>query len=98
LEQVNNNGGGMTVETRYPTMHGSGFRVTHRMTSVNNGRTYMSDQSKKSEDDNHRIDPVVPEAIGKQLKRIYDKVADEPVPDRFSALLDQLAKQEQDKK
>ncbi len=88
----------MTVATRQPTMHDSCIQVTHKMTSANNGSIYMSDQSKKSKDDNRRTDPVVQEAIGKQLKRIYNKIADEPVPDRFSALLDQLARQEQDKK
>ncbi len=88
----------MTVEIRQPALQASWVHATHKITSINNGRTYMSDQSKKSGDKQCRIDPVVPEAIGRQLKRIYDRVADEPVPDRFSALLDQLAKQEQGKK
>ncbi len=68
------------------------------MLSLTNGINYMSNQSKNSDDDDNDVDPIVPAAIGKQLKRLYDNVADEPVPDRFSALLDQLAKQGQDKK
>lgn len=54
----------------------------------------MSKQPKKTDADDIEVDPVVPDAIGKQLKRMYNDVADEPVPDRFSELLDQLAKQE----
>ena len=41
-------------------------------------------------------DPIMASAIGKQLKRFYDDVAKEPVPDRFAKLLEQLAKQESD--
>lgn len=41
-------------------------------------------------------DPIVSTAIGKQLKRLYNDVADEPVPDRFADLLKQLEEQEQD--
>ena len=41
-------------------------------------------------------DALVTGAIGKQLKRLYDDVAEEPVPDRFAELLEQLAKQERD--
>lgn len=39
-------------------------------------------------------DPVVAEAIGTQLKRLYNQVAEEPVPDRFTKLLEELARQE----
>lgn len=72
--------------------------MTYGLNNTTNGNIFMSKQSKKSDEDNLNIDPVVPEAIGKQLKRMYNDVADEPVPDRFSALLDQLSQQEQDKK
>ena len=70
----------------------------YRMNNITSGNIFMSNQSKKPGKDNLKVDPVVPEAIGKQLKRMYNDVADEAVPDRFSALLDQLAKQEQDNK
>lgn len=43
-----------------------------------------------------KTDPVVASAIGSQLKRLYDQVAQEPVPDRFNKLLEDLAKQEED--
>ena len=72
--------------------------MTYGNYNIINGNILMSKQSKKSDEENSDVDPVVPEAIGKQLKRMYNDVADEPVPDRFSALLDQLAQQEQDKK
>ena len=72
--------------------------MTYGLNNTINGNIFMNKQSKKSDGDNLDVDPVVPEAIGKQLKRMYNDIADEPVPDRFSALLDQLAQQEQDKK
>ncbi len=72
--------------------------MTYGINNIDGGNIFMSNQSKKPGEDDKNVDPVVPEAIGKQLRRMYNDVADEPVPDRFSALLDQLAKQEQDKK
>jgi len=39
-------------------------------------------------------DPVVEEAISRQLRKLYDDVASEPVPDRFTELLRQLEQQE----
>ncbi|MBZ0139822.1 MAG: hypothetical protein K8H87_08605 [Pseudorhodoplanes sp.] len=42
-------------------------------------------------------DRATTSAIGSQLKRLYDQVAQEPVPDRFTKLLEQLAKQESDR-
>lgn len=42
----------------------------------------------------HGPDPVVEEAIGRQLRKLYDEVASEPVPDRFAELLRQLEQQD----
>jgi hypothetical protein len=39
-------------------------------------------------------DPTVQAAIGRKLRALYDEVANEPVPDRFSELLKKLADQE----
>jgi hypothetical protein len=39
-------------------------------------------------------DPVVEEAISRQLRKLYDDVASEPVPDRFTELLKQLEQQD----
>ena len=39
-------------------------------------------------------DAIVEESIGRHLKKLYDKVANEPVPDRFAELLKQLEQQE----
>lgn len=72
--------------------------MTYGVNNFSSGKILMNNKSKKRDEDDFDVDPVVPEIIGKQLKRMYDDVAKEPVPDRFSALLDQLAKQEQDKK
>jgi hypothetical protein len=36
---------------------------------------------------------AVSQAIGSQLKALYDQVANEPVPDRFRQLLDRLAQE-----
>ena len=35
--------------------------------------------------------------IDENLRRVYSDTADEPLPDRFTQLLDQLRKQERDK-
>ena len=40
---------------------------------------------------------LVSTAIGQKLKRLYDDVAQEPVPDRFAELLKQLEAQEKKK-
>lgn len=34
----------------------------------------------------------VPQHIGRKLKEMYDYIAEQPVPDRFKDLLDQLEK------
>ena len=39
-------------------------------------------------------DPVVEEAISRKLRKLYDEVASEPVPDRFTELLKQLEQQD----
>ena len=39
-------------------------------------------------------DPVVEESISRQLRKLYDDVANEPVPDRFTELLKQLEQQD----
>ena len=39
-------------------------------------------------------DPTVQAAIGRKLRALYDEVANEPVPDRFSEHLKKLAEQE----
>ena len=56
---------------------------TERRPRPQTGR--MNSRGSKTEAD------AVGEAIGSRLKALYDEVADEPVPDRFLALLDQLA-------
>jgi hypothetical protein len=40
-------------------------------------------------------DPVVPAAIGEQLRHVYDHVVNEPIPDRFKKLLEQLSRSEE---
>lgn len=37
-------------------------------------------------------DPILTTAIGQQLKRLYEDVAQEPIPDRFVSLLEELEK------
>ena len=58
----------------------------------------MSDSKKKTGPRSSAVDPIVTSAIGRQLKKLYDDVATEPVPDRFAELLDQLAEQERQRK
>lgn len=42
------------------------------------------------------LDPRVRSHIGRRIKALYDEVAEEPVPDRFVALLEELAKKERE--
>ena len=39
-------------------------------------------------------DPVVEESISRQLRKLFEDVANEPVPDRFTELLKQLEQQD----
>lgn len=43
-----------------------------------------------------RLDPRVRAHIGRKIKAVYDEVVQEPVPDRFLTLLDELAKKERE--
>ncbi len=36
------------------------------------------------------LDPVIQAHIGRELRALFDEIADEPVPDRFLALLQSL--------
>ena len=40
------------------------------------------------------LPPMVQDDIGRRLRGLYGKLAAEPLPDRFTKLLDQLAKSE----
>lgn len=42
--------------------------------------------------------PKAEQEIDENLKRAFESVANEPLPDRFSALLEQLKSQEEDGK
>jgi len=44
------------------------------------------------------IDDPVQRAIGEQLKAVFEAVADQPVPNRFTELLRRLEEQERQKK
>ena len=53
----------------------------------------MSDGSDRSAG---RLDPRVRTHIGRKIKAVYDEVLQEPVPDRFLNLLDELSKKERE--
>ena len=40
------------------------------------------------------LEPQIQKRIGKELKSIYDEVANEPIPDDMIELLDRLAREE----
>lgn len=42
------------------------------------------------------LDPVIQAHIGRELRALFDEIADEPVPDRFLALLQSLEAKTQD--
>ncbi|MEO9779961.1 MAG: NepR family anti-sigma factor [Sedimentitalea sp.] len=44
-----------------------------------------------------RKNPAVDHQIDENLRRVYSEAAEEPVPDRFTQLLEQLRQQEQSK-
>lgn len=41
-----------------------------------------------------QVDPIIGDAVGVQLKSLFDSFASEAVPDRFTELLDRLEKLE----
>jgi hypothetical protein len=43
------------------------------------------------------LDPVIQAHIGRELRALFDEIADEPVPDRFLVLLRSLEANQQDK-
>lgn len=43
----------------------------------------------------HHVDPIIGDAVGSQLRSLYDDFASEAVPDRFVALIEQLEKLEE---
>lgn len=44
-----------------------------------------------------RIDPQLQEHIGHQLRSLYNEVVEEPIPDRFLKLLEELERKSGDK-
>ena len=42
-----------------------------------------------------QVDPIIGDAVGVQLKSLFDSFASEAVPDRFVELLDRLEKLEE---
>ncbi|MBF9231958.1 NepR family anti-sigma factor [Microvirga alba] len=47
--------------------------------------------------DEPKLDSTSQKRIGDQLRAMYDELMQQPVPDRFKDLLDQLDKKEQEK-
>lgn len=41
--------------------------------------------------DEHGLEPMLQMYIGRQLRELFDSVAQQPAPERFKILLDQLA-------
>lgn len=50
----------------------------------------MQDRDKNNNKVEPTLEPVLQAHIGKQLRRMYDAMIREPVPERFKALLDRL--------
>jgi hypothetical protein len=65
------------------------------MTDIKRQSSDMLDQNEPPGD--HRPTPLPSEIqgqIGKQLRQVYGQILAEPLPDKFSLLLDQLSKTE----
>ncbi len=58
----------------------------------------MSDNKAKTHHGKPRpvLGPAATDAIARRLKRVYDDIASEPVPDRFAELLDELERNRND--
>lgn len=61
-----------------------------------NSMTGRGQQNYESSSSHGRLDPRVRSHIGRKIKAVYDEVLEEPVPDRFLTLLDELAKKERE--
>ena len=64
--------------------------------SMNYKASQMS-QSKKPDADASRSKKIRQKRIGDQLRRLYDDVTNEPVPDEFLSLLEQADKSSKQK-
>lgn len=64
------------------------------MTMTNDRKSDAKSEGERASAAGHRDegDEIVPVAIGQKLRKLYDGVASEPVPDRFLDLLEQLEK------
>lgn len=51
-------------------------------------------QNRKPPGDKAEIDKPIQAHLGEQLKRYFSSIVSEPVPDRFSNLLDELERRE----
>jgi Anti-sigma factor NepR len=51
----------------------------------------------KGDREKNRVIRVRQRAIGRELRRIYDNVVKEPVPDDFAALLQKMDEREEDR-
>lgn len=49
-------------------------------------------QNGQQRDDGPILSPLAQEEIGRRLRAVYGRMADEPLPDKFSKLLQELAK------
>lgn len=62
--------------------------------NVNTMPSHSAGPAQAGNRNEHGTDPVIPAAIGNKLRKLYGDVAREPVPDRFTELLEQLANRE----
>ena len=71
--------------------------MTDRKTPPRNAPSAAA-SSRKFVDASLSVDDPIQRAIGDKLKAVFDEVANQPVPERFTALLKQLEEQERRKK
>lgn len=75
---------------------GSPVDLVHHMTT--DSKPTPKPPRPKRKDPQPEADDAIQRAIGEKLRAVFDSVVEQPVPDRFSALLRQLEEQERRKK
>jgi len=78
----------MTVLPRWESVKSGAIGFSFRLHSLRTGYGTVSKQQ-------HETDPIIGDAVGSQLRSLYQDFASEAVPDRFMQLIEKLEKLEE---
>ena len=76
------------------TMSGKNSGIPDHGAPSDSGREHTEKEPMEEMNDDPKLDPRAQELIGRQLKVLYGSILDEPVPDQFVKLLEDLERKE----